>query len=401
MPLEPGRAYFMSAEVVFEPVYRVDLLQNQRVAGWNFRVLGTSVSSAGLDWFSRQQAEVRYTVRINSDAKQAVERYETDLKVFLDNMGSAGGLVGAGVICLSILHHLTCTHRRLKRLKRRQERLKRAEEAARIVLRVQRVLGKIAAPPPPAASPGPAPSTAWGSFSESKVVSSPALLPSRLPPPHNPRRAPAPHPSIRVETHPVPPPIYSESPAAPPCAGHCRLPKPNPPCVGLAPRPEPAPSSTLPRRRPPRLRNKKQRPRTPRPPACRSGAPGRRQRPHAARPAPPPAPPAPAPSPVPAAPGRRSPLPAATPPRMRRRPARAPRPGGCSSSPSPAATTTGRRRAGCERRPPPPCLPRASCAGCEGGTWGKSEGVEGRPRRAPAGPLQRVEPTTEPAVPSA
>ncbi len=58
VPLEPGKAYFMNAEVVFEPVYKVDLLQRQRIVGWNFRVLSTAVSSADLDWFSRQQAEV-------------------------------------------------------------------------------------------------------------------------------------------------------------------------------------------------------------------------------------------------------------------------------------------------------------------------------------------------------
>ena len=40
---------------------------------------------------------------------------------FIDNLGSAGGLVGAGVILLSIFHRLTCTHRFLKEKKKRRE----------------------------------------------------------------------------------------------------------------------------------------------------------------------------------------------------------------------------------------------------------------------------------------
>ncbi len=97
---------------------------------------------------------------------QVIQSYETDFKIFIDNMGSAGGLVGAGVICLSIFHHITCTHRRLKRAKRVQQRQKRNEELARLVLRIQRILAKIAAHPDSA--DGPVRNYAWG-VTSSKV----------------------------------------------------------------------------------------------------------------------------------------------------------------------------------------------------------------------------------------
>ncbi len=55
LPLQPGWAYFLDAEVAFEPIYRVDMVQQQRIAGWNFRVISSSVSTMRLDWFARQQ----------------------------------------------------------------------------------------------------------------------------------------------------------------------------------------------------------------------------------------------------------------------------------------------------------------------------------------------------------
>jgi hypothetical protein len=73
-PLEPGYAYFLVAEVTFEPVYMQDmwgsLFTSPAISSWNFRIDTTSVQRTELDWFSRQQCEVRYTVKINDDAKQ-------------------------------------------------------------------------------------------------------------------------------------------------------------------------------------------------------------------------------------------------------------------------------------------------------------------------------------------
>ena len=59
MPLEPGTAYFLSAEVVFEPVLKRDYVGNVLMYDWNFRILSSGVSQTKLDYFSRQQAEVR------------------------------------------------------------------------------------------------------------------------------------------------------------------------------------------------------------------------------------------------------------------------------------------------------------------------------------------------------
>ena len=85
-PLQPGYAYFLTADVSFEPVYTRGILGTltsyPSITDWNFRVIGTTVTKTDLDWFSRQQAEIRYTVKIDSSTTQVIRAYETDLKVW-------------------------------------------------------------------------------------------------------------------------------------------------------------------------------------------------------------------------------------------------------------------------------------------------------------------------------
>ena len=136
-PLEPGNAYFLTASVVFEPIYKQGiwgpLFHYPNIDGWNFRIEGASVQKTKLDWFSRQQAEVRYTIKIAHSTKQVIVAYETDMKTFLDSIGSSAGLVAAGVFILSLVHFLTCQVR--------EQRKKKAEDEQDKV--VKAVLAKV------------------------------------------------------------------------------------------------------------------------------------------------------------------------------------------------------------------------------------------------------------------
>jgi hypothetical protein len=127
VPLEPGFAYFLTAEVAFEPIYTQGLLGSfgdPVMESWNFRVITTSVSKVELDWFSRQNCEVRYTVKISPETTQIIVAYVTDLKSFIDSLGSAAGIVGAGVFLVSLYHYLTCQVRRQRTKKEKEEREK-------------------------------------------------------------------------------------------------------------------------------------------------------------------------------------------------------------------------------------------------------------------------------------
>lgn len=128
VPLEPGHAYFYSATVVIEPVYQRSILgldftgAGPPIIDWNFRVTSKSVYKTDLDWFSRQNAEVRYTIAIESTTIQVIKVYETDLKTFIDSLGSAAAVVGAGVILLALWHELTCQVSKQKKIKEELER---------------------------------------------------------------------------------------------------------------------------------------------------------------------------------------------------------------------------------------------------------------------------------------
>ena len=130
-PLEPGNAYFLTASVVFEPIYKQGiwgpLFHYPNIDGWNFRIEGASVQKTKLDWFSRQQAEVRYTIKIAHSTKQVIVAYETDMKTFLDSIGSSAGLVAAGVFILSLVHFLTCQVREQRKKKAEDDEPKKKE----------------------------------------------------------------------------------------------------------------------------------------------------------------------------------------------------------------------------------------------------------------------------------
>jgi len=131
-PLEPGYAFFLEAMVTFEPVYKQGiwgpLFSYPKIVDWNFRIDSTSVTKTELDWFSRQQAEVRYVVKISDSAKQVIVAYETDMKTFIDSLGSSAGIVAAGVFILSFIHFVTCQVReqRKKKAEEEQDRIAKA-----------------------------------------------------------------------------------------------------------------------------------------------------------------------------------------------------------------------------------------------------------------------------------
>ena len=63
---------------------------------------------------------MRYTIKINSDISQVIVAYETDLQTFIDGVGSAAGIVGAGVMFLILWHWVTGRVPKVKKQKEDQ-----------------------------------------------------------------------------------------------------------------------------------------------------------------------------------------------------------------------------------------------------------------------------------------
>ena len=64
--------------------------------------------------------QVRYTITINSDISQVIVAYETDVQKFIDGIGSAAGIVGAGIMFLIVWHWLSGRVPKVKKQKEEQ-----------------------------------------------------------------------------------------------------------------------------------------------------------------------------------------------------------------------------------------------------------------------------------------
>ena len=106
VPLLPGYAYFLTAEIEITAKYKTDLLGRVSVDSWTIQATSGTPSVVELDYFQRQQAVLRYKLNIRDDSHQLIEVYATSLSLFVGNVGGALHYMTYAATALWLIHQL-------------------------------------------------------------------------------------------------------------------------------------------------------------------------------------------------------------------------------------------------------------------------------------------------------
>ena len=175
VPLLPGFAYFLTAEVEIVTRYRADVLGRTSISSWTLQTTASSVSLVPLEYFSRQKAVLRYKLTIRDNSYQQLEVFVTPLSIFFGQVGGALAYLAYAVTAVAIIHQLTRWNQRQDLYKKAKERLeKEQQDKAKTESIVEMVMQRARLQPNQAAAAAERPSARG-------VKVSPAPPPSALP----------------------------------------------------------------------------------------------------------------------------------------------------------------------------------------------------------------------------
>ena len=160
VPLLPGYAYFLTAEVEIVTRYRADVLGRTSISSWTLQTTASSVSLVPLEYFSRQKAVLRYKLTLRDNSYQQLEVYVTPLSTFFGQVGGALAYLAYAVTAVAVVHQLTRWNQRQDLYKQAQVKLEREkEDKAKTDSLVELVLRRAhLEPQPPAEAAGERPS---------------------------------------------------------------------------------------------------------------------------------------------------------------------------------------------------------------------------------------------------
>ena len=121
LPLLPGYAYFLTADISIATKYKTDILGRVVIDSWTVESTSGTPSVVALDYFQRQQSVIRYKLNFESDEHQLVETYAVNLSLFIGNVGGALNYLAQAALIVGIVH-------RLLKWNERQDLYKKAAE---------------------------------------------------------------------------------------------------------------------------------------------------------------------------------------------------------------------------------------------------------------------------------
>lgn len=104
--MQPGYQFTFEATVEITPQYIVNLWHNiwstKVISGWKVVVGQKTATKTPLDSFQKHSMRVRYIITLEPKATQRITSVNYGFKDFLDDLGSAVGIMGIGLVIMSL-----------------------------------------------------------------------------------------------------------------------------------------------------------------------------------------------------------------------------------------------------------------------------------------------------------